>query len=789
MKKKKARIVSVLLMLTMMITLISGCGKDGQSENTNATAQNDATNMVTEVSSGDGQQSQSTEPVAMGRYVENVTDMSDKINGSDNDLYMLEDGTLILTEEGSCPFYISKDNGESWTEDDWAWHKELMDKKDYVAETAIGADGTVAVIYDDSGEDEYEPELHVIKPDGSETMVTPPDADANPRSIAVTDDGRVFVCYSGREHLYEVKEDGSCELFLTIQQYRPDFLNTKGKLLIMDGYDYGAPLIYDLEKDEYVEDEVLKDFCSENYSGGNSYGSAWMEVYFFPGEEGVIYIAGKKGLHRHVIGGSAVEQVIDGNLCTFANPAYGIGGMLMLPDNEFMTIFSGTRLVRFVYDKDVPTVPNERLKVYSLKDNDAIRQGISSYQTANPEVYVEYEVGMGDNDSITREDALKSLNTKIMAGEGPDVLILDNMPLNSYIEKGLLMDLSGLVNGLSGEDELFGNIVDAMKTDDKLYVLPCEIQIPVMLGEGKYMSMVKDLSGIADMMEATRRDYPEEDLLNICSERGIMRYFGMTSAPAWITKNNEIDKTAVTEYLKQTKRIYDAQLDGLPEETIDLYRTGEENWREQLGEERTDSKYFRMGTHGINYIGGYTKMVSGTLYGRDSYSNMISVKKVEGYEDSEWTLMNGQCKNVFCANTLMGINAASQFTSQAQDFIKLCLSKESQSSMYDGLMINKASFDETFAVDTDRVDETGVYLSEGVGTQDGVSVHYLMYWPDEKQTAELKSCIESLDTPYIENTVIEDAVYDEGGAYFRGEKSLEDAVNAIEKKIALYLAE
>ncbi len=37
--------------------------------------------------------------------------------------------------------------------------------------------------------------------------------------------------------------------------------------------------------------------------------------------------------------------------------------------------------------------------------------------------------------------------------------------------------------------------------------------------------------------------------------------------------------------------------------------------------------------------------------------------------------------------------------------------------------------------------------------------------------------------------MLEEAVYEEGIAYFRGEKSLEDAVNAIEKKVSLYLAE
>ena len=70
---------------------------------------------------------------------------------------------------------------------------------------------------------------------------------------------------------------------------------------------------------------------------------------------------------------------------------------------------------------------------------------------------------------MTRDDALKNLNTKIMAGEGPDVLVLDNMPIESYINKGLLLDLSTFAGELNGNGNLFQNVVEAVKTDDKLY--------------------------------------------------------------------------------------------------------------------------------------------------------------------------------------------------------------------------------------------------------------------------------------------------------------------------------
>ena len=53
----------------------------------------------------------------------------------------------------------------------------------------------------------------------------------------------------------------------------------------------------------------------------------------------------------------------------------------------------------------------------------------------------------------------------------------------------------------------------------------------------------------------------------------------------------------------------------------------------------------------------------------------------------------------------------------------------------------------------------------------------------------LRGWIENASTPYIEDVRLEDAVYKEGALYMRGEKSLEEAVMAIEKSVALYMAE
>lgn len=794
--------MSVIVLFSMLLTLLGGCG---QNTGDNPAAEANGTNEVNGISGTDtektgssaaqtgdnGQETQqSGDGQAKGRYVEEVTDLSEDISGRRNRLFRLADGSLIISD-GNKPFLVSKDNGVTWEEEKHPWLSKLEEADSYIVDIAIGADSTTALVIGRMEEGEYIQGGLVIRADGTEIPVESPSADVYPGAVVVSDEGRVFVSMGRSDDLYEVKEDGSCELYLTVPNGRPDFMQIHDNLLIMDGSSYDTLVLYDMEKEEFIKgDEVLADFVKTYYNGGNQFNSDdGFEMYFFAGEENVLYLAGAKGLHRHVVGGSAVEQIIDGSLCTLSNPADLLEGMVMLENNEFLALFTGAKLVRFVYDAEIPTVPEELVKVYSLKENTTIQQAVSLYQTANPGVMVQYEVGIAEGSSVTREDAVKNLNTKIMAGEGPDILILDDLPLDSYIEKGLLLDMSALIGGMSGEDALFGNLVDAMKTGDKLYAMPCEIHIPAMAGEEKYVSQMKDLSGIADGMEALRRDNPGDAIVRMASPKGIMRFFSMACVPAWITESGELDKEAVAEFLEQTKRIYDAQMEGLPQKYIDEYNRGNENFVEEFGETMDDSRYLRTGVGALLYTAEYTRIFCGALDGQRAYAEMTSINKVSGYENDVWSVMNGQSSNVFCANTLLGISAASKHPGLAEDFIRLCLGKENQAAMWTGFPVNQAAFEQIFVPDEKLVDEEGAFSWESMGTPDGENFGFVSYWPDEKQKEDIRRCIEAADTPYIEDRMLENAVYEEGSGYLQGMRSLDDALYAIEKRVTLYMAE
>lgn len=805
--KNLKKIISVILLFSMLMTMISGCGSKSVD------GENAVTENLEENRSDNEKQGESDENIAMGRYVEEVTDLSDQISGYENGITKLSDGRIVITDEYR-DFIVSSDNGATWETYKQDWWSELVENGSYIYRVKMGTDGTVCAVIDkdDTSEEDLTEEnpdaegteeengtkieteipevytrLFIVRPDGTQQYVETPVENGYINGVWISENGRIFITMYG-EPIYEVKEDGSCEKFLSVEK-TPELIQFQGNLMIVDGYNYDGYLIYDMEKKTYVEDEVLADFINENYKDRDTNGGSYYDLYFCLKEEGVLYLAGEKGLHRHVIGGNAIEQVIDGSLSSFNNPANKLEGIIPLDNNEFLVLFTGGKLVKFVYDPNVPTVPNEKLKVYSLNENDLIRQAVSFYQTANPEVYIEYEIGMDENSSITKEDALKSLNTKIMAGDGPDVLILDNMPVDTYIDKGLLMDLKPLLGTLEGDSAVFTNIAEAFEKDGKICMMPCEIQLPVILGREKFISQMKDLESLADTVEKMREEIPEKDLLGIASERGIMKMYAMTSASAWKTEGGEINIQNISDFLVQTKRIYDAQMNGLESGIKEYWDNLNEEYMTQVGILREDSRYFRTGLDEISYIGRDRQTASGCIYDVFAYTMTISVFRIKNFEDSRLILMPGQSQNVFWARTVAGISAASENIDRGEDFLKVLLGKENQLSTFSGLPVNKAAFEEKMTIDESKLKEDGSYSSIASSDGSGTYIEMNIYWPEEEEINALREWVENSSTPYMEDVRLEDAVYEQGAEYMRGYKTLEEAVAAIEEKVALYMAE
>lgn len=214
-KRKLKKLIAVLLLFAMMAAVLSGCGK------TTKTGE-ETQNQESGSRSGDAAENPD-ENVAMGRYVEETTDLSNEISGYNSRLFKLEDGRLIITDEYG-EFLVSEDNGISWNHYQQDWQTEFLNNGTYILSLNVGSDGTVYVVYEikkegESGDDPFTlySNLMIVKPDGTQQIVESPVEEGFINDVWVSDEGRIFITIYDNP-IYEVKEDGSCEPFLSLRE-------------------------------------------------------------------------------------------------------------------------------------------------------------------------------------------------------------------------------------------------------------------------------------------------------------------------------------------------------------------------------------------------------------------------------------------------------------------------------------------------------------------------------------------------------------------------------------------
>lgn len=777
MKNRIVKKLTAIIAASALCVGLVGCQTITESSNNEESSIQDELSVINEGETGLG----------MGRYVEKVIEL-DGIEESESSCMKLDDdGRINIFFYQMGKYYVSEDNGETWDSKEISLFDEIGDA--YVLGAALAGDGTIAVQYwergeDSSSDDSIKGSFLIVSPDGEvrKPDIKLPEDETYARSMGFTGDNRLMLT-TFNQNVYEVDlESGELSSFVSLESNVP-CIQSQGKQLLLATYD--GILIYDMENERFIEDEVLERFIEDTYGEFQDYGNCFSLFPFF-GEENVVYIAGEKGLHRHIVGGSVMEQVIDGSLSSFGNPSRSIVDAAALENNEFLAKFSDGSFVKFYYDETVPTVPNDKLVLYSLEDNDTARQAIAAYQTANPGMFIEYEVALED-DAVTKEDALKSLNTRLLSGEGPDVLILDDMPIATYEEKGVLLDISGIIDEVKEGDGLYENLLEPFYRGESIYVTPIEFQLPLIMGEGKSAELSRDYEGCAKTIKDLRAANPEGLIIKDCNEQGIIERFVPVCVPAWKNEDGSINEDELREFFEQTKVIYDAQMSGLSQKEISSYNDTV-HYKSGIGVIENFNFYFKA-IDESGYIMGKEKLASGNAYSFDSIVCVLSAAGVEGREDTGVGIFDGQSEHVYLPGTMTGINAQSKNVEAAKDFVRLMLSEDIQSSTFRGLPLNKKAFEAGLVKGEENEREYGSYMLYGMSDEEGNTFRWEVHWFDEEQKQLIRDWASQASIPYIKDSIFELAVSTECELYLSGRSTVDEAISNIISSTAIYMAE
>lgn len=552
-----------------------------------------------------------------------------------------------------------------------------------------------------------------------------------------------------------------------------------GNVIAVEDYASGLAL-YDAATGETVgQDQALAEVI-KGESGMTSYVMGVKKFLFQGGEEeNSLYYCDSQGLYRHILGGSVNEQLIDGKLNSLGSPDTGLIAMSVLDDGAFLVLISqsdgSNALLKYTYSKDTPTKPGRELKLYALRDNAEIRQAISMFQKENADYYINFEVGMTGEDGVTVSDALKTLNADIMAGKGPDILVLDGMPVESYIEKGLLADMTDIFNTLKEGDGCFEKIAGTYGTEEGICAVPSRFGIPVIEGSEELLEAAGDLRAFADAAEKLREEDAETPgIVGSSSAELLVEKLYQSYSPVLLQADGSLNQEKAAEFCTQAKRIYDTGKYTEEEKENAAYSVS------MMGV----SEWSGIATGVMELLGGSMKANMGMLADVLGFNQVIEANKKLGMG---YGLLSLAGEKVYCPQTVLGISSKSGQTEDAEKFVAYLLGKEAQEmNQGGGFPVNLAAY-EASTEDTSGGETVMGYVSSDARTGEMVSLD--VHWAAQEDFETFREKIDSLDTPVLTDTVIGDAVKEQAVKYLEGESTVEEAVSSLTQKVNLYLAE
>lgn len=742
--------IGMLLAAVVVCTSLVGCSKSGAGGN------------------GDENKDESgNEDQARGRFLEEELSTEGNFDYI-YDMRRLEDGRvhLVVSSGVSNQVWELSDGGKT-LDKVFEFPQELWASADgSINRVALSPDGQIVCAFEERQADGSHTVLSLIDGEGKinkipfelpelEEHLAEENGDMFNRveDLQFPVDGRVILKDSNGIVYQLNTTDGSVKYKYEIPSVMFPFeVFAMGDTLIAQSWE--QMILYDMKTGEQKEvEETLR-------SGGSKDGN-YTEMDTLDGGES-IYCLSSGGLYHYKFGGSVMEQLIDGTMNSLGTPDFYPMAMAMVDEQNLLVASygdSGTgRLViyKYTYSADAPAKPEKELKLYSLYDNEVIRDATNRFRKEHSDLYVNYQVALSEDNGMTVSDVLKTLTTEIMAGNGPDVLLLDGMPVQAYIEKGVLKDLSPLLK--DAKDSYFEKIINAYQDEQgQLCAVPSRFFIPMIQAGSKYYTPGE---GFDDFME-------REDIMVNMRPANVVAKFWYTCGAAWQKEDRTLDEAKVTEFLAKLKKGY-----GEYDSSIGEYE-----------QEEFSNMYLSAGDYEL--LEGNWNTSFG-LCGNWDYGFEVAIN--EKITDGCVDLMPGQADHVFVPFMVLGISSKSSQPEAAEKFVKYLLQSEAAQGIF--------TYDSGFPVEQEAfrraIDGHEYELNENDITShlnNGDVVEYTQAPTPQEEIARMTELVESLTTPSLQDDVIKEAVVEQGVKVLKGELSPEEGAAAIMQKVNIYLAE
>ena len=465
------------------------------------------------------------------------------------------------------------------------------------------------------------------------------------------------------------------------------------------------------------------------------------------------------------------------------------GNTFVLPDGRIMTMETSWdkdythATVRLVFLSKVPasTVPQKTKLIFATQSLDyQARSAIIEFNRKNSE----YRIELRDYSEYNTEDdysaGLTKLTTEIMAGNVPDILDLNGLPVEKLASRGLLADLYPLLDSDAelSRDTIFPSVLQALEQNGKLYRTASGFQIVTVVGASSVVgsrpgwTMEQFKKALASMPEGCTpfNQYTTRgEILNQLLQ------MAMGELIDWDTGKCSFDSPVFRDILE-----FSAQF---PEE----FDWENYEWSEDEDEPNriAEGKQMLMQVYldDFNTLQMYNAMFGGE-------ATFIGYPVSEGVGSALRPSEGGFAISSKCANPEV-----------AWQFVRKSFTEDYQTQYGWGLPSNRAAFDKRleeamtpeYQKDANGnyiLDENGekIEISRGGWGWGSLSVEF--YALKQAEADQLLTLINSTTRVMDQsNDEIMDIILQDTAPYFAGQKSLNDVVKQLQSKMNIYINE
>lgn len=723
-----------------------------------------------------------TKQQAMGRYIE--TTIAEDLKGASSimDFHYAENELVFYTgqyyDDPTKLLRQTVGEDQKLTGESMQWAKSLAEQNLKIIDLDEGLDGTVYILA------QNDEEAQVFYTTLEDTQLNPipvsdwPESDESNYSIMIGDDsvhveeGKTFVgelesaTENGKKSAVPNGILATPEGFLLIYNDQIESRDMSGvKKKTFNGFFYLSDRdvsvqnnqmvvknsqvseiqIYDLSTGELLR----KHSCEENVQS-----LAEMD------QQENIYLISNTGIYQQSSGGTLWEKMVEGDLTSLGMPSKyvdavsedGTGGFYAVLGSE-----SGYSLMHYFYSPDTPVQPDTELTIFSLKDSNILRQAISEFQHQNPNVKVNLQIGIAnEEESATTQDVILSLNTEILNGNGPDLIVLDGLPAESYLEKGVLTDLSGYLQKMEG-GIILENMLTGYQRDGKLFAIPAQFTIPIYLSQNNE----DEVDSLSALLQKTKEGADQKppyllslDVLEMEDKVSfVMNWYDRLEMG--LIKDQTIDTQKLEQFFQNVKELFDTQSSYAP--------LGEGAVMAVSASVAGSSGVYEVLDMGPSRLSnGEASAYAMTMSGQGNLANLLKLA-----EQGNWSLTSLFQQNQFIPQVNVGILESSEQKELAESFLTTLYSQSVQSVyLGSGFPINQAALKEL--------------ITKSLSDEDG------NLYPMGEQFYQL---CQQANQAILTDETVRNAVKTQAEFVMDGSLSAKQAAENVSETVKLYLAE